>query len=160
MHPVHDHDPLLLLATALASKRRPAEPVEVVAAIELMQVAIPPEGKLLEAIARLGAVGLLLDQAGGLALTAAAQEMIQSLSLKDDYPAKLFDLRRRLGDYQPVAAEPITQAAEVWHTAVLAQQAAGKSTAKNLLMPKPAAPAAQARPGQRQRKPLPKSRKR
>ena len=65
MHPVHDHDPLLLLATALASKRRPAEPVEVVAAIELMQVAIPPEGKLLEAIARLGAVGFCLIRQGG-----------------------------------------------------------------------------------------------
>ena len=37
MHPIHDVDALLLLAIGLASKRRPAEPLEIVAAIDLIQ---------------------------------------------------------------------------------------------------------------------------
>ena len=160
MHPVYDHDPLLLLATSLAAKRRPAEPMELIAAIELMQMAVPAEGKLQEAISRLGVVGLLEDHAGCLALTPAGLQLIESLSLKDDYATRLFDLRRRLADYQAQAGQAIEYTVEVWQAAIAAQQALTKSGANNLLMPKPAAPAAQARPGQRQRKPLPKARKR
>ena len=36
MYPIHDHDPLVLLATALAAKRRPAELLEIMAAIDLI----------------------------------------------------------------------------------------------------------------------------
>ena len=36
MHPVHDVDSLLILATALSSKRRPAELVEIVSAADLL----------------------------------------------------------------------------------------------------------------------------
>jgi hypothetical protein len=41
MYPVHDVDALLLIATTLSSKRRPAELVEIIAAADLLQVAIP-----------------------------------------------------------------------------------------------------------------------
>ena len=50
---------LLLLAIGLASKRRPAEPLEIVAAIDLIQGNIPAEAKLSEAIARLAVHGLI-----------------------------------------------------------------------------------------------------
>ena len=160
MHPIHDHDSLLLLATAMASKRRPAEPVEIIAAIDLMQSSAPGEGKLVETIARLSEAGLLVERDGGLALTPAAEQMVETLSAKDDYAKRLFDLRQRLADYTPVAASAIVHDAAVWHTAILEHRAAGKMTAKNLLMPKPAPEAAKARPGQRQRKPLPKAKSR
>ena len=57
MYPIHDHDPLVLLATALAAKRRPAELLEIMAAIDLIQGNIPNEAKLSEAFARLGQSG-------------------------------------------------------------------------------------------------------
>ena len=37
MSPIHDVDVLLLLAVSLAAKRRPAEPVDIIAAIDLIQ---------------------------------------------------------------------------------------------------------------------------
>ena len=160
MHPIHDHDSLLLLATAMASKRRPAAPVEIIAAIDLMQSSAPGEGKLVETIARLGEAGLMVERDGGLALTPAAEQLVETLSAKDDYPKRLFDLRQRLADYTPVAAPAIAHDAAIWHAAILEHRAAGKTTAKNLLMPKPAPEAAKARPGQRQRKPLPKAKSR
>jgi hypothetical protein len=72
MYPIHDHDPLVLLATALAAKRRPADLLDVMAAIDLVQGNIPNEEKLSEAFARLGQNELLLERDGGIALTPAA----------------------------------------------------------------------------------------
>ena len=47
MHPIHDHDPLFLLAVGLAAKRRPAELVEIVAAIDFLQIKAPLEQRFL-----------------------------------------------------------------------------------------------------------------
>lgn len=160
MHPIHDHDSLLLLATAMASKRRPADPVDIVAAIDLIQGTIPGENRLAETIARLGEVGLLREADGRLALTPAAEQLVETLSVKTDFPERLFDLRQRLVDYTPVTAAAIVQDGACWHAAILEHRAAAKAPAKNLLMPKPAPVAEQPRPGQRKRKPMPKSRKR
>lgn len=160
MHPIHDHDALLLLATALAAKRRPAEPTAIVAAIDLIQGTLPGENRLVETIARLGEVGLLRDVDGLLALTPAAEQLVETLSVKTDFPERLFDLRQRLVDYSVVAGAAIIQSAEVWHAAILEHRAAAKAPAKNLLMPKPAPAAEKVRPGQRKRKPLAKARKR
>ncbi len=79
MYPIHDHDPLVLLATALAAKRRPAELLEIMAAIDLIQGNIPNEEKLSEAFARLGQNGLLVARDGGVALTPAAESQIEAL---------------------------------------------------------------------------------
>ena len=73
MYPIHDHDPLVLLATALAAKRRPAALLEIMAAIDLIQGNIPNEAKLSEAFARLGQSGLLVERDDGVALTPAAE---------------------------------------------------------------------------------------
>ena len=158
MQHIRDYDPLLLLATAMAAKRRPAELVEVIAAIDLIQGSVPGEEKLLETISRLGQLGLLLEADGGLALTPAAQGLVEALPAKADYAERLFDLRARLAAYVPPGeAAPIQLDAAVVHAAILEQRAAAKVGGKNLLMPKPPAEkTSQARPGQRQRKPLAK----
>jgi hypothetical protein len=160
MHPIHDIDVLFLLATALAAKRRPAEAVEIVAAIDLIHGNVPSEEKLAEAGRRLGESGLLTGSADGMALSAPAEAMVEALPRKGDHPARLAALRVLLADYTPIAASAIECPAEQWRTAILAHRAAAASTAKNLLVPKPKPEAAQARPGQRQRKPMPKSKSR
>ena len=46
MHPILDSDALVLLATTLSAKRRPAELVEIIAAAELIVGSLPGEAKL------------------------------------------------------------------------------------------------------------------
>lgn len=161
MHPIHDVDTLLLLATALAAKRRPAEPAEIMAAVDLIQGNIPVEEKLSEAFARLGICGLLTEVDGHVALTAAAEGLIERLPHKGDHAQRLFELKGLLGGYQPPGdGVAISLPPEQLRAAILAHRSAARSGAKNLLVPKPKPEATQARPGQRQRKPLPKHRKR
>ena len=69
MYPVHDVDATLLLALSLASKRRPAELAEIIAATELMQGAIPQEFKLCDSFYRLSEYGLISASDGGYILT-------------------------------------------------------------------------------------------
>ena len=66
MHPISDTDALFLLATTLASKRRPAELVEVIAAFDLLQEPVPSSGRLIDSIQRLSAHGLRCEVDGGL----------------------------------------------------------------------------------------------
>jgi len=160
MHPIHDVDALLLLATALASKRRPAEALEIVAAIDLIQGNIPAEAKLSEAFSRLAVHGLLCAADGGFALTPPAQKMIEALPRKGEAAEKLFALKDELsthasrGEHPPVELAP-----EALRTAILAHRAASATAAKNLLVPKPKPVETAKRPGQRQRKPLPARRR-
>lgn len=161
MHPIHDVDVLLLLATALAAKRRPAEPAEIVAAVDLIHGNIPLEEKLGEAFARLGAGGLLAEAEGGVAPTAAAEKLLEMLPPKGEHAQRLFELKGLLGAYRPQGdGAAIAFTPEQLRAAILAHRSAAGSSAKNLLVPKPKAEAAQARPGQRRRKPMPKQRKR
>lgn len=161
MHPVHDIDTLLLLATALASKRRPAEALEIVAAIDLIQGNIPSEQKLSEAFARLGEHGLLLEAGGGYALTAAAQAMVETLPHKAEPAERLFRLRDELSAYNSRGDQPaIAIAPEQLHAAIVAHRTAAASPVKNLLVPKPKPEdGSLQRPGQRQRKPPPTRRR-
>ncbi|HEX5802962.1 MAG TPA: hypothetical protein VFY24_08040, partial [Azospira sp.] len=96
MHPVHDADALLLLAVALSSKRRPADLVEIVAAIDLIHAAIPAEAKLAEAFARLARHGLIDAREAGFALTPPAQAMIGELPKKADAAERLFTIKGKL----------------------------------------------------------------
>jgi len=70
MHPVHDVDALLLLATTLASKRRPAQLAEVMAATDLLQGSIPLDVDLAAGFRRLAANDLIGGEADGLGLAA------------------------------------------------------------------------------------------
>lgn len=157
MHPIHDVDAILLLATALSSKRRPAEPVEIMAAIDLINGNIPAEAKLAEAIARLATHGLLCGSAEGLALTPAAQEIIEKLPRKAENEERLFSIRDQLSMYNAKAeSAAIEIGVDALRAAMLAHRAAAASTARNLLVPKPKPEdKSLQRPGQRQRKPMP-----
>lgn len=160
MYPIHDHDPLILLSCSLAAKRRPAELVEVMAAIDLVQGNIPSEEKLAEAFARLGQNGLLIERDGGMALTPAAELLVESLPRKGEAADRLIALRSQLAGYTTTGdGLPVTVAVEQLRAAILAHRAAAAGKGKNLLVPKPKPEAAKARPGQRQRKPLAKPRK-
>lgn len=157
MHPIHDVDALLLLATALSAKRRPAEPVEIMAAIDLINGNIPAEAKLAEAIARLAIHGLLCGSADGLALTPAGQAIIEKLPRKAENEERLFSIRDQLSMYNAKVESPaIDVTTDALRAAMLTHRAAAASTAKNLLVPKPKPEdKSQSRPGQRQRKPMP-----
>lgn len=161
MSPVLDVDVLLLYATALAAKRRPAELVEVVAAVDLVHRNIPGEEKLVDAFARLGARGLLREAEGGVALTEAAEQLIRILPRKAEHAGRLFELKGLLGAHQP-AGDGVAVVVEAEHlrAAIAAHRAALAAGGQNLLVPKPKPEAEKARPGQRQRRPMPKSRKR
>lgn len=154
MTPIHDVDVLLLLATALSSKRRPAALAEIIAAIDLLQGNIPAEAKLSEAIARLAVSGLLVELDGGIALTPAAQKIVEGLPGKADWAERLFIVRERLSDYR-VGGEhgAILLGTEQLREALLAHRVAAAGAGRNLLVPRPKPAADIKRPGQRQRKP-------
>ena len=156
MHPVHDVDVLLLLATSLAAKRRPAELLEVVAAADLLNNNIPGEQKVVEAFERLAKSGLLVEADGGYLLTAAAPTMVTGLPRKAETPERLFALKDNLSLYNIKGEHAaVVLTAEQVTAAILAHRAAAKTTAKNLLVPKPKPEAEVHKPGQRQRKPMP-----
>jgi hypothetical protein len=161
MYPIHDHDPLVLLATALAAKRRPAALLDVMSAIDLVQGIIPNEEKLSEAFARLGRNGLLLERDGGVALTTAAESLIEALPHKGDMADRLMALRNLLVNYVTRGdGVAVAVAAEQLQSAIEAHRSAAAGAGKNMLVPKPKPEANQSRPGQRLRKPMPKQRKR
>ena len=156
MHPIHDVDALLLLAVGMAAKRRPAELPDIMAAIDLINGNIPAEAKLAEAISRLAAHDLICAPAGGLALTPAAQQIIKAQPRKATHEERLFGIKDLLSMHNAKGeCPPVVVAAEDLRAAMLAHRAEAASGAKNLLVPKPKPVEAKARPGQRQRKPLP-----
>ncbi len=160
MTPIHDVDALLLLATALSSKRRPAELLEIMAAIDLLHGNIPAEAKLSEAIARLAGCGLMIEAGSGLALTPDAQKMVERLPKKGDAAEHLFLVKDRLAAYTVKGEHAaVAIAEEALRAAMLAHRAAAAGAGKNLLVPKPKPAETTKRPGQRQRKPVPARRR-
>lgn len=138
MRPIHDIDVLILMATALASKRRPAELVEIVAAADLLQGFIPFVGKLGEAMQRLSAAGLVREEGGGFTLTPPAQEIMAALPKKADTEERIAALKDSLAAYKPKTESvsvPLTTAQLT--AAILEHKSSRKAPSKNLLMPKP-----------------------
>ena len=163
MSPIHDVDVLLLLAVSLAAKRRPAEPVDIIAAIDLIQKNVPNEEKLSDAFLRLGSAGLMCASGTGIILCEPAKAMIEQLPRKADTAERLFSLRDALSVWTPVAegsAAPIALPAIELRAALQAYRASEAGSAKNLLMPKVATSEPAARPGQRKRKPMAARRRR
>lgn len=140
MHPIHDLDVLILMAAALASKRRPAELVEIVAAADLLQGSIPFVEKLGPAIQRLSAAGLLCAAEGGFALTPAGQEMVVGLPRNADTETLVAVLKGRLASNVPDGeCVPVRLTTAELSAAVLAHKASRTTSGNNLLMPKPKA---------------------
>ena len=138
MHPIHDVDVLLLMATMLASKRRPAELVEVVAAAALTHGFIPAEAKLAEAFQRLSGAGLLRRAEGGCTLSPAAEEIMAGQRKKADVAERIAHIREKLAAYDDTGEHALIQfTPDQIGAAIDAHQAAEKVAAKALLAPKP-----------------------
>ena len=149
MYPVHDVDALLLLSMSLAAKRRPAELVEIIAAADLAQGAIPPETKLSDSFYRLSEYGLICAQDGGYTLTQDAQQMLTGHAKKAQTPERIYDIKEHLADFNLKGEHAIVLVTVEQIAAAIAEhQTAKKIPVKNLLVPKPK-PAEDQRPGQR-----------
>lgn len=149
MYPVHDVDAILLLAMSLAAKRRPAELVEIIAAADLAQGAIPPETKLSDSFYRLSEYGLICAQDGGYTLTPDAQQILSAHAKKAKTPERLRDIKENLADFHLNGEHAIILlTVEQIAAAIAAHQATKSITGKNLLMPKPKPPEDNKRPGQ------------
>lgn len=138
MQPVHDIDVVILMAVALAAKRRPAQLVEIVAAADLIQGMIPFESKLGGAIATLSWHDLIRAEGDGFTLCPAAVTMVSDLPNKVDTPTQLAALRERMAAFYPRRTQPAIEVPEdQLFAAVSAHKAARKVPAKNMAMPKP-----------------------
>lgn len=138
MYPVHDVDAILLLSLSVAAKRRPAELVEIIAATDLAQGAIPNETKLSDAFARLSAYGLILQSNGGYMLSADAQQMMESQRKKDDNEKHIYRLKVHLADFHLKGEHATIFISEAQLLeATEAHQAAKKSGVRSMLTRKP-----------------------
>ena len=138
MHTHHDLDAVILTATMLSSKRRPAQLVDVVAAADLIQGFVPFPEKLGAAIERLSALGLIAAAEGGLTLTPAAHDLLAKQPAKtspEDLAAAVAD---SLAALRPRAGQPaLVPDPQELGAAVRTYKATRKSAGGNLLMPKP-----------------------
>lgn len=143
MPPFQDLDALMLLAMMLAAKRRPAALAEVIAALDLLEGGLPPQVHIGKSFARLSEGGLLREEEGGFALTAAAETLVTGLKKRSDTAARIQVLRERLANHAPDApAAPIALSPKQLGDAILAFRAAEKSSKHTLMAERPQ-PAAQ-----------------
>jgi hypothetical protein len=135
-----DVDVVILLATALSSKRRPAVLVEIVAAADLIQGFVPYPEKLGDAIRRLSSAGLIDTAGDGFILTPSAQKLMAELPKKADTEEQVILVKAGLAAYKAKGEHTaITPTVEQLGAAVLAHQTARRSSGQNMLMPKPKA---------------------
>ena len=140
MHPVHDVDVALLLSLAVASKRRPAELVEVITALDLVQGEVPSERKLADAFARMSACGLIVEADGGYALPPRAQEMMSNSRKNDDTAQRAARLKEQLAGYRADSEHaPFRPDPEQFRVAILAFRKE-KATGRSLGMEKKSRP--------------------
>lgn len=138
MYPIHDIDAQLLLATLLASKRRPADLVEIVAAAEFLGCPVAAPALWANALRRFSVEGLVVAAEGGFTLTAAAQAMAKGLPKKADTAEHVFLVREKLVAHRPAEKRPALDIeATAFEAALLTHAAVSRQGGKNLLMPKP-----------------------
>lgn len=138
MHPIHDVDVLVLMATTLSSKRRPAELVEIVAAADLIQGSIPFVEKLGDAIQRLSTFGLISATEGGFTLTPIGHEIMAKQPKKAVTEELIIAIKSNLATYNPIEEyPPILLTQEQLSAAIRAYKTTRKAPGKNLLMPQP-----------------------
>ena len=139
MHPVHNVDALLLLALSHAAKRRPAELVEIIAAVDLTLEARPPASTLSESFSRLSEHGLICAQDGGYALTPNALPILSGHAKKANAQERIQNIKVNLASYRLKGThEPVLVEEKRIAEAVLVHQSTRRSAGKkNMLMPKP-----------------------
>lgn len=150
MHPLRDIDAILLLATALAAKRRAASLREIVAATWIFGRAFPSESGLRKAFLRLSSHGLIESREGHFRLSRAAEDLLAGQARTKSPETQVQQLGQALRDYAAADTHPaIRLEIEEIRGAILAQQAAAREGGGNLLMPRPkAAERDRGRPGQ------------
>lgn len=140
MRPTPDVDVVILIATALAAKRRPAELVEIVAAADLLLGFVPYADKLGDALARLSARGLISASEAGFTLTPAAEAIIADQPKKADNEQRIAAVTEQLAGYAGKGEHTaIVLSREQLNAALQAHKASRNAPGKNLLMPKPKA---------------------
>ena len=107
MYPVYDDDAALLLSLTVAAKRRPAVLEEIITALAMAQHGeIPAKSKLVDAFARMGVCGLIVEAEGGYTLSAEAQAMMTGQRAKDDSATRLVHLKQQLTNFDPKVKHP------------------------------------------------------
>lgn len=171
MQSVYDVDVILLLATLMASKRRPAELPEIVAGVELiqgLQGTLPSVAKLRAAFSRLARHGLIRADGEGFVPTSTAQELCAAATRKGTYAERVAGIRDRLAATELADRHADVQIEDaLWSAAIAAHRASAEGAGRNELVPKPKADDTRKRtgssfgkgPGLRQRKPLPARRR-
>ena len=140
MYPIPEVDAVVLLAISMASKRRPAALVDVVAAAALLQGFVIYPDKLGDAIARLSDKDLVQNSDEGLSLTEPAQQMMAGLPRKGEKEDHLAYLLGQLKIHRPQRQYPVIDfSMEALVAAVLEYKEAAKTPGQNLLKPKPKA---------------------
>jgi hypothetical protein len=138
MQPVLEIDAVLVLATALSAKRRPASLAEVIAAADVIEGFIPYEMKLLDALRRVSSHGLIVEQAAGYTLNQVAQQMVASLPTKLEMPEQVAAVMDKLAADRSKPTRPAIEfSAEQYREAVAAHRSLREVSGRNVLMPKP-----------------------
>jgi hypothetical protein len=133
-----DVDVVILMATALSSKRRPATLVEIVAAADLIQGFIPYPEKLGEAIRRLSTAGLISAMEDGFTLTPPAEKIMAELPRKAETEERIAAVQGSLAAYESKEeCASVVLTSEQLGAAIIAHKASKGTTGKNMLMPKP-----------------------
>lgn len=136
MHP--DINATLILSLSIAAKRRPADLLDIVAAVALVQGRAPSADQLSDALMRLSVCGLVVDSDGGYTLSADAQQMLADQRNKDDNAKKLSRIAEHLAKYRCKGEHPaIEPGTEQLQAAIKQYKAENNSAGKNLLASKP-----------------------
>ncbi|MBK9218921.1 MAG: hypothetical protein RJA63_3392 [Pseudomonadota bacterium] len=104
MHPIHDADVLVLLALAVASKRRHASLDEFVLGLATLQPQMPGVTRLCAAFARLSSHGLISCEAEAFALSAEAQKLMIGVPRKAETAEQIFSLKAKLAAFEGSAS--------------------------------------------------------
>ncbi len=143
MQSVFDVDVILLLATLMAAKRRPAALAEIIAGTELiqgLQGTLPAATKLKGAFSRLATYGLIRAEGDGFVLTEAAQAIVATPARKATNAERVAGIRSALAAANLADGHPDIRIDDArWNEAIAAHRAAGEASGMNLLVPKPKA---------------------
>jgi hypothetical protein len=133
----HEIEAGILMAATLASKRRPAALVDIVAAADLILGFIPFAEKLGAALERLSVRGLVCQSESGFTLTEAGRSMMSKQPRKASQEELIAAVTDSLAAWRPRSEQPpILLNVEALDIAIRAHQA-NRKTGKSLLMPKP-----------------------
>jgi hypothetical protein len=141
MQSVRDVDAFLMLTLALASKRRPAELAEIMAAADLSHGAIPYRSDLGDAFHQLSTHGLICEEEGRFALTPDAQRIMARQPRKAGTAALIASIKEALYAYNPEGESAAVLLTELeLSDAIMKHRTSGQGAGNNLLMPKSKVP--------------------